>query len=242
MRKILSISIFLVVISVNLKAQDSTLTRDLESWLALGAQKKILDDKLTFGIQQQFRLDNNISRLYQYFTNLEADYKVYKKIKVGVGVRFIKSGNKKDSCLSEHRFNGDISYSHKIIDRLKIEERFRYQYRSNDQYPEYGTSKYRFRAKLNYNIKKWKFDPYLVSEIFYTKETIAFNYIDEVTETTTYSKFQKYRVQLGTTVKTGDVGRVKVFYMLEHQFKTYGTNYNIPINWHIIGINYTFNL
>ncbi len=221
-------------------AQDSTLTRDLESWIAVGVKKSFLNKKLSAGIQQQFRLDDNTSRLQQYFTNLEVDYEIYKNLKLGLGYRFIRNRNGNDGRVTEHRYNMDISYSKKL-DRLRLGGRFRFQRRTNAIYKDYPTTKYRFRLKLDYNIPKWKFDPYLNTELFYSKENLSYDYVEGVTEENPISGFQKYRLQIGTSRKIG-IGVMKVFYMLEHQFSGYGTNFGVPINWNILGVNYTFKL
>ena len=239
MKKQISLLFLSVFFMLSLHAQDSTLTRDFETWYSIGAEKKLMDKKLTLGFNQQFRLDNNAGRLYQFFSDFSGDYEIYKNLELGVGYRFIRDGNK--TKVTEHRFNADVNYKQKM-DRLRIAYRLRYQVRSNGEFSGYSTTKYRFRLKLNYNIKGWKLDPYLSSELFFTKDKNPYNYIDEVTEIQEISKFQKYRIQLGTSFKTGDVGTIKLFYMLEHQFKDYGTNYGIPINWNIIGVNYTFKL
>jgi hypothetical protein len=235
MKRIFLISIcFISLLNTSVKGQGSTLTRDLESWVSVGAEKKFLDKKLTAGLQQQFRLDDNTSRLSQFFTAFSADYEVYKNLKFGLGYRFIRDRNGSDGFVTEHRFNIDAMYSKKI-DRFKIGGRLRFQKRSNAIYSKYPTTKYRFRLKLNYNIPKWKFDPFISTELYYSKENFMFNGAED----NNISGFQKYRLQLGTSRKVWK-GDVKLFYMLEHQFSDYGTNFGIPINWNIMGVNYTF--
>ena len=115
-RNFLILTCAICFISINIYGQGSTLTRDLESWLSVGAQKKFLDKKLTAGLQQQFRLDDNTSRLSQFFTTISADYEVYKNLKFGLGYRFIRDRNGSDGFVTEHRFNIDAMYSKKLID------------------------------------------------------------------------------------------------------------------------------
>jgi len=239
MRKITIILLLLVASVAN--AQDSTLTRDLETWTSVGGQKKLLDKKLNLSGQLQFRLDDNTSRLYQYFVNIGGDYEIVKGLKLGAGYRFIKDGNKTKGFDTEHRFNVDLGYGHKV-DRLKLNYRLRYQSRSNSAVANSPTSKYRLRLKADYNIKKWKYDPFFATEFFYANETETINYVEEITEVNAVKGMQKYRLQVGTKFKTGKVGTFKIYYMLEHQFANYGTSYGIPVNWNIIGLNYTFKL
>ena len=241
MKRITHLFCVVIIGKLSILSQDSTLTRDFETWSSIGIQKKLLDKKLTLGLQQQFRLDNNSSRLYQYFTNIGANYEIFKNFKIGAGYRFLKDGNKTKGFFTGHRFNVDAGYSHKI-DRLKLNYRFRYQNRSNAENKAYPTTKYRLRLKVNYNIKKWKLDPFAATELFYAKETYVYNYIPEITETNSISDIQKYRLQIGTSYSKKKIGEFKLFYMLEHQFKNYAvfSNYGIPVNWHIVGFNYTY--
>jgi hypothetical protein len=235
----ITVVLFTILYCSDANSQETTLSRDLECWAAIGIQKKLIDKKLTLGLHEQLRFDHDMNRLNQFFTNIEANYEVYKNLGVGVGYRFIKSGDIEDGFLSEHRVNADISYRKKI-DRLKVEGRIRYQSRSNAQYKEYPVQKYRFRLKFNYNIKNWKYDPFFAAEMFHAKESYVVNYIDEITELKSTSDFEKIRLRLGTNIKTGGFGGIKLFYLFEHQFATYSTNYYVPVNWNIIGINYTF--
>tara|TARA_B100000809_G_C15029036_1_gene491224 strand:- start:247 stop:972 length:726 start_codon:yes stop_codon:yes gene_type:complete len=239
MKRIMLILIgVLSLLSSRTFAQGTTLTRDLESWLSVGGQKKYLDKKLTAEADLQFRLDNNSSRLAQYFVTLNGDYEIAKNFKLGLGYRFVRDRKGDFGFKTEHRINIDASYSKKI-NRLKVGSRLRFQKKTNGLHSDYPTTKYRLRLKFNYNIPKWKFDPFLSTELYYSKENLSYNYVDGATDENPVSGFQKYRIQLGTSRKLGK-GEMKVFYMLEHQFSDYGTNFGIPINWNIIGANYTF--
>ncbi len=228
----------LCLLSNTVSAQGTTLTRDLESWLSVGGQKKYLDKKLTASANLQFRQDENSSRIAQYFLNIGGDYEIYKNLKFGLGYRFVRDRKGSFGFKTEHRFNIDAKYSKKF-NRLKVASRLRFQKKSNGLYSEYPTTKYRLRLKFKYNIPKWKYDPFFSTELYYAKENFSFDYVEDVTEENEVTGFQKYRLQLGTSRKIGK-GEMKVFYMLEHQFAGYGTNFGLPINWNIIGVNYTF--
>lgn len=233
--------LFAIIVSINGLAQDSQLTQDLEGWASIAIQKKTFNDKLSLDLNQQFRFDQNSSRLYQYFTRIKADYEVFNNIYLGAGYRFIKDGNTDKGFKTEHRINTDLSYKHKI-DRVKLTYRLRYQNRTNAKNKDLSTKKYRFRVKLKYNIKNWKYDPFFASEIFYTNKDYNASYIDEVKDYSSVTGFEKVRFQVGTTKKTGKVGAIKIFYMLEYQFADFGTSYGIPVTTNNIGINYTFKL
>ncbi|WP_075602446.1 DUF2490 domain-containing protein [Saccharicrinis aurantiacus] len=230
-----------IIVSINGVAQDSQVTQDLEMWTSVAVQKKVFNNKLSLNLNQQFRFDENSSRLYEYFTRIKADYEIFNNLYLGAGYRFIKTGNSDKGFSTEYRFNTDITYKQKI-DRIRLSYRLRYQNRTNAKNKDLSNKKYRFRLKLDYNIKNWKYDPFFASEIFYAKKDYNESYIDEVKDYNTISDFQKIRFQVGTTKKTGKVGVVKIFYMLEYQFADYQASYGNAITTNNIGINYTFKL
>ena len=224
-------------------AQDSVLVRDFESWNGIILKKSFLDKKLDLQLAQQFRLNNNSSRLNNYFTEFGADYEFIKGFKVGLGYRFIRN-NRKSGYNNEHRFNADVSYKHKI-ERITLGYRFRYQNRNDigaAKDDENQISKYRLRLKLDYNIKNWKFDPYFTTEVFYATETSLVNYVPTITEVENIAGFQKLRLTLGTSYKINDLFELNGFYRIERDFKTYSTVYYTPGTYYIVGFNIEINL
>ncbi|MFZ9028465.1 MAG: DUF2490 domain-containing protein [Crocinitomicaceae bacterium] len=220
-------------------AQDSVLVRDFESWNGISLKKSFLEKKLNLQLTQEFRFNSNSTRLNNYFTEIGADYEIIKGLEAGLGFRFIRNNTKK-GYLNEQRFNADLSYKHKI-DRLSLGYRFRYQNRneigvSKDDGDD-PVSKYRFRLKVGYNIKNWKLDPYLSTEVFYATETSRVNYVPTITEVENIAGFQKLRFTLGTSYKINDVLKLNGFYRIERDFKTYPTIYYTPGTYHIAGIN-----
>lgn len=220
-------------------AQDSVLVRDFESWNGISLKKSFLDKKLDLQLTQEFRLNSNSSRLNNYFTELGVEYEIIKGLEAGIGYRFIRN-NTKNGYVNEQRLNADLSHKHKI-DRLEIGYRFRYQNRSEigikKEDGDDPISKYRLRLKAGYNIKNWKLDPYISSEIFYATETSRVNYVPSITEVENISGFQKLRFTLGTSYKINDLLELNGFYRIERDFKTYPTVYYTPGTYHIAGIN-----
>lgn len=220
-------------------SQDSVLVRDFETWSGVSLKKSFLDKKLDVQLTQEFRLNSNSTHMNNYFTELTADYEIFKGFQAGLGYRFIRN-NTKNGYVNEQRFNADLSYRHKI-DRLELGYRFRYQNRN-----EMGVSKdegddpiqkYRFRLKAEYNIKNWKLDPYLSSEVFYATEVSRVNYVPSITEEENISAFQKLRFTLGTSYKINKNFKLNGFYRIERDFKTYPTVNYTPATYHIVGLN-----
>lgn len=241
-KKLFAFSLFLLMSSA-MFAQDSVLVRDLETWSGVTLKKSFLDKKLDFALTQEFRFSDNSTYLNNYFTELTAGYEIFKGFEVGLGYRFIRNHRGDNGYRNENRFNTDISYKHKI-DRFTLDYRLRYQYRSilkaeDDEDP---IQKYRFRLKLKYNIKNWKLDPYISSEVFYAKEVDRVNYVPTITEVNNISGFQKMRFTIGTDFKINKTFEVGGFYRIERDFKTYPLVYYTPGTYHIIGLNLNIKL
>lgn len=251
MGKKVGIAGLLFILITSTQAQDSTLIRDLETWSSATIAKKLFDKRIEVSLSEQMRLDNNSTRMSEYFTDFGVDAKVYKNFSVGFDYRFIKArsrqeliGNTTDKLKPEQRFSVDVSYKNKF-DRLQLSYRVRYQNRNFIGYKpadgDVSVIKYRLKVTAEYNIKKWKLDPYLAGEIFYTKDQYSMNYIPEITETYDISAWQKYRFTLGTSYKFNKHFKISGFYRLEHQFGNYPFGYN-PKNWNIFGINLKYTI
>jgi len=241
MKRYLTILFTLLVTTIYLTAQDSTLTRDLECWYSAGGRVDFADKKIRLAVKQEFRNDRDMSRVASFFTNVDLTYKISKDFRVGGGFRLIRDRKGNDGFMTEHRFSLKTSYRHDI-DRLRIQYRVMWQNKSNAEFENSAVTKYRFRTKLDYNIRKWKYDPFLSGEIYYAIEDLNFSYVDSYNTNEKVSEIQKIRLKTGTEINLKKMGGITIFYMLEHQFKEYDTNFNIPITWHIVGLNYEFKL
>ena len=232
------------IISSFAYGQDSTAVSDFELWSGLSVKKSFLDKKLDLELTQEFRFDDNSTRLDNFFTELGGSYEIIKGLSAGVGYRFIRNV-KNSGSINENRFNIDVQYKHKV-DRLKLDYRFRYQNRRelgvSREDGNYPTSKYRLRLKANYNIKNWKLDPYISAEGFYALETNSFNYVESITETEDVSGFEKLRFTLGTKYQLKKWLSIGAYYRIEREFKSYPLVYNTPGTFYIAGANLKFTL
>ena len=232
------------VISFMSFGQDSTVVSDFELWTGVTVKKSFLEKKLGLGLNQQFRFDENSSHLDAYFTDISADYELVKGLQLGLGYRFIRN-NKNSGYKNEERFYADVNYKHKL-ERFTLRYRFRFQYHDEigrtKEEGDYPDSKFRLRLKAEYDIKKWKLDPYLSFEAFFKRETNTYNYISSVTEIERVSGFEKLRFTLGTSYKINKTMEVGGFYRIEQELKSYRNFYNTPATYYIVGLNFTFNL
>ena len=204
--------------------------KDLESWTSIGLKYK-LNKKWSFELEEQLRLDENISEIGEYFTQLNAEYSISKNFDIGGGLRYIRENDNKGNIQGYEnyfRFNLDASYKHKI-NNFSIKYRLRYQNKnelgvSTDD-GDYAKQNLRFKTSIGYDIKKWKLDPKFSAEIF--------NHFEEGED----NGFSKYRLTLGTDYKIKNFGKIGLFYRMEKEL-----NVDIPETTNIIGLKYTYTL
>lgn len=225
--------------------QDSTVVRDFELWTGVTIKKSFLEDRLDLGLTEEFRFKDNAGTINNFFTELEVGYTIFKGLGAGIGYRYIRN-NTKSGYQTMNRLYADVNYKHKI-ERLQLSYRFRFQNqdemgvtRNEGDFP---VTKYRLRVKAQYNIKKWKLDPYLSAEIFYVHTNNQINYIESITENAyPVNAFEKMRFTLGTDYKIKKWLEIGAFYRIEQELKSYPLFYNTPATYYIAGLNLTFKL
>ena len=248
--------LILAILFFSIQSLTAQKNSDLESWSSIGIQKELFNKSLTLSLSEELRLNNNSTALDFYFTELGLDYQFLSYWNIALGYRIIRE-NESDQPNSKHsRWQTDLSFKHKI-NRFKLSYRLRYQqkYSSSENYNP--ITKIRFRVKTAYNIKNWKWDPYITTELFHVKETIALeNYVPSIDQNDiSINGFQKIRFTLGTSKKFKNIGKLNLFYRFENEFDSYpytianmndwtsSTHDHIGTkNWHIIGLNFNFNL
>ncbi len=254
------ISIIAIAFTLISKQEYAQQNYDFETWNSLGIQKKLFDNSLILSTSQEFRFKDNSSKFDQFFTEFGIKYKFFNHWTIGIGHRIIRKNEGADPNSKLNRWNTDLGFKHDI-ERFSIGYRLRYQSKSfsgvSKDEGDIPVQKLRTRLKLNYNIKNWKWDPYLTAELFWTKETIpVINYIESIhVDDIEVSGLQKIRLTLGTSKKFKKIGQLNLFYRFEHAFSKYPYSYiemndwstqtHGPVaikNWHVLGINFNFNL
>ena len=205
-------------------------TSDLESWNSLGLEYK-LNKKWSFELEEQLRLDENISEIAEYFTQLETRYSITKKIDIGLGLRYIRENDNEGNVQgyeNHFRYNVDALYKHKIND-FTLKYRLRYQNKNelgvSSSDGDYAKQYLRLKAAVEYNFKNWKLDPKFAAEIFNRFEN---GDVDQ---------YNKYRLTLGTDYKIKNFGKLGIFYRIEKDI-----NEAIPETTNIIGLKYTYTI
>ncbi len=202
--------------------------RDLEMWSSVGLKYKF-DKKLSLSFEQQLRLRDDVSNVDIYFSELGLNYKFNKQLSFGLAGRFIRDNDdvgKIQGYENHFRWNADLGYQHKVS-YFDFSYRFRYQSKNELGISELEgdllTNVVRFKYGVDYNFKKWKFDPEFSTEIF--------------REIQPDSEFDKIRFTLGTTYKTKNIGDFGAFYRMEKELTGL-----YPKTTNIVGLKYRYTL
>ena len=145
--------------------------KDSQTWSTLSIDKKIVK-KTEMTLKQSFRLENNSSFLYKYFTDSRIKYNYNKMLSVSIGFRYINEREIENNWLADtntenkNRYYSDLHIKQNI-DRFKLSLRNRLQKQGvkND-----FNNTFRQKLSIDYNIKKSKLKPIFSKEYFYKKE------------------------------------------------------------------------
>ncbi|SFS38752.1 DUF2490 domain-containing protein [Lutibacter maritimus] len=201
---------------------------DLGNWTAIELEYKF-NKKLSFGLEEQLRLKENISQIDEYFTEISTEYDLTKNFSIGAGARFIKENDNEGKIQGNEnhfRFQLDAAYKHKI-DQFSLKYRFRYQNKNelgiSASEGDYANQHIRLKTSIGYNIKKWKLDPEFSAELF--------NHFKKNEE----NGFDKFRLSIGTDYDLKKYGKINLYYQFEKELNT-----SNPSILNVIGLKYKY--
>ena len=150
----------------------NNITNDIEFWS--GANVKYdLSKKFRIDLEEQLRLDNNITQFKTVFTQLGVRYRLHRYIRIGTAYRFIIRSNE-----IRHRISGDIIFRYR---KKKFPLRVNYRIRLQKTFQNNTSRNYlRNKLRVGYNATRLV-DPYIAGELYYR----IYNMPNE---------FQKYRL------------------------------------------------
>jgi len=195
-------------------------TNDAQLWSWVGVHKKITKD-LIGTLEQQVRLDHNISFPKNIFTELRMAYRFNKYVKYTISYRFMNRGQVEGGFVTGNRFTGDLRMRYK-------KKPFILSYRNRMQ-REYRMEEEGIR-QINYNRNKMglaldldkKFSPFASFEIYYHLNNAEFN---------------KNRYTLGVEFDLKKRNELDVFYRIQQDY-----NVNDRETSYVIGIGFSHSL
>ncbi|MBL4593243.1 MAG: DUF2490 domain-containing protein [Flavobacteriales bacterium] len=192
---------------------------DAKLWTGITVNKKINNFKFSFS--EELRMDENISHIDKFFSELGAQYKITKGLCVGLNYRYSRDNDYETSNYDmKHRFDIMASYKYKLNNfrfsfRTKIQTKSASVYKNN---PTFSRNKFAIKYKLENNLT-----PFVSYEFYYqfNEEKII----------------NRARFSLGSYYKIGDNHSIKIYYMFENKFNTENLKHN-----HIYGVSYSIDL
>ncbi|NOZ47441.1 MAG: DUF2490 domain-containing protein [Chlorobi bacterium] len=206
--------------------QKDVIVTDFEIWNNFSVTK-ILGEKFELNLEEEFRFNENASKLDKLFTELNTEYEIINNLKIGAEFRFYRNTKTKGGYKYQKRLRGMLSYSYKIY-RFNLSYRLSFQDKDeniwlNDKPGPESVYNLRNKVSLKYDVPNSKLKSKLSGELFraYEKDKNPL--------------FNKYRITAGATYPIFKSIKIKLFYRLEKKI-----NIN-PLNIsHIIGINLNY--
>ncbi|MFA9392623.1 MAG: DUF2490 domain-containing protein [Prolixibacteraceae bacterium] len=215
----------LLISPVLAQAQNVKVIRDLRSRTSIGAEKEIFNNLELFG-NVEFGLEQDLEKIGKIHGEIGTNYSPFKFLAIEASYRYTKNRkNYKDEYKYNHTYAIAMEADYKF-DRFKTSYRIQYQ-NVDDEANWFASSDktnnlVRNRVKLKYNIKGFKIEPYISTEL-YTPWDFAGLYA---------SKLKTY---IGCEYKVKEVGVLKVYYRNDKELTQF-----LPYSYHTLGIDFTF--
>jgi hypothetical protein len=205
-----------------LKAQ----VKDAGLWTSISIETKV-SKKLSAGLTQELRFNENISELGTAFTDVGLSFKVSKRLQIAANYRFTQKHRIDGNYNLKQRLYIDVKYAKKIKPfQITLRSRLQDEYSQPAHSADDGTPQHHVRNKLNI---EWDLDkpykPYLSVELF-----SPLNYPREYL-------FDNIRGAAGIEYALTKKQKIDLFYMVQEEL-----NVSRPEIDFIIGIGYSFKL
>ncbi|MBK8808972.1 MAG: DUF2490 domain-containing protein [Bacteroidales bacterium] len=180
---------------IQLHAQE----KDLALWGEV-ALKKDLTKKISLGLSEEMRFNNNISNLKAINTEIQLSVKLSKIFKADMAYRYGLNQHE-NGFFAKHRFGISLE-AEKEFGSFDLALRSRillykdtYSNEQTDLYPNYEN---RNRLKIGYNIRKFKTDPFFSIESFHAISNVSVLDIEGLRLSYGFVTKMKYKTKLNT--------------------------------------------
>ena len=207
MKKILFLFMALLAGSMSLRAQ----TENFNTWIEFEFAKEFID-KLEFSITPEFRLEDQY-KLDEYMIQGKLTYEAFSFLDLAAGYR-INTEVKNKGNETYHRWAFDAQLK-RDFNRFEGSVRGRLTNYTDSSEENPGTY-FRPRAKVEYDIKNNKIQPFISYELF---------------RNMTDAEWHKTRFDAGFNRDFGELHRIELYYRLHNYFDD-------KASVHILGIGY----
>lgn len=210
--------------------QNITRNPDLETWSCFNAQTK-LGEKWVIGLEEQFRLKSISTQFDRLVTQFELQRRLSESWRFTLGLRHLGINDNTGNVQGfEHHFRYHFDFTHQVkSSRIEFKNRLRFQRRNQLGFGllegDYPSNYFRLKTSLEFNFKKWKWDPIITNEYFYRREIGELN------------GFSKCRTGVETKNKLSDNTRLKLAYYFERELKIWN-----PRITHILTLKYRLSI
>jgi predicted porin len=199
---------------------------DAGLWTNFSLQKDFGKD-FSLTLSEELRLNENMTELGTVFTEISADYKLFKGFKAGLAYRYILKRQVEDYYSKRHRIVIDLSYRYKF-DRLSLSIRERFNQQYSDVYSsETGMVPVNFtrtRLRVDYEIKK-SVSVFTSGEWFFEMESMDEFFYDN------------FRFVIGSEYAFNKRHAVEISYIINQEY-----NVKNELTSYIVGLAYKFTL
>lgn len=210
--------------------------RDFGIWA--GADMKYsYNKKLTFGLEYQWRFDQNVTQLNNTFISPYLSYKFKKYFEVGLSYRWTNESASKSyfGPKNFHRITIDLEAKNLqdfILKDTRIDIGCRLRSTHETERGDLNSDYLRGQIEVKYNVKGVKLEPFISFEGF-----LHFN--DQLIYTSDNVKavhrFNKLRYRIGCKYEVMDNHEVNVFYMIQDELESLSADF-------VLGVVYSFKL
>lgn len=203
------------------------------TWTSAGLEKKA--GNWNFGAETELRTIHYVRLINRWSLSMNAEYKIAKPLKVGIGYEFMNVLDEKYlNYQFRNRFNADISGKQKLGNfAFSLRERIQLTKKNdskridedgyNDTYKIDPAWVWRNKLNANYNIPKCRFTPGISVETYYSLNDPDGNKLD------------KLRYILYTDYKINKYNKIKIFGVLNSEKGTdeadYSGKYNLGLSF-----------
>ncbi|MFZ4547907.1 MAG: DUF2490 domain-containing protein [Bacteroidales bacterium] len=200
--------------------------KDAGLWTSFSIETK-LSKKISAGLTQELRFNENISEIGTAFTEAGLSYKLNKHFQIAANYRFTQKHRTDDNYNLKHRLYVDIKYNKKVKPlQFTFRSRFQDEFSNPGHSPDAAIAEFYLRNKLN---MEWDLDkpfaPYISVELFsplsYPREFL----------------FDNIRSSAGIEYSLTKKQKFDIYYMIQKEL-----NVSLPEIDFIIGIGYSLKL
>lgn len=195
---------------------------DAGLWLTFKVEKKLTPD-FSLLLSEEMRLDENMTELGTFYTEIGADYDIRKWVRASLSYRFINRRMITNRYGTSHAWFADLTLKKKfkpviVLFRTRVKGEYKQTLtEEDDKVPEYY-SRNKLTVKLDLD---WKFVPFIFSELYLPLNHKKGLMIDKV----------KYCA--GTEYKFNRMHSVELYYLIQKEF-----NVKSPVTDFVIGVAY----